>query len=99
MSMSSIEDIINRLERNREMPETSPSEFNETPTDAIVDTLTRSDKRSNRMILIGAPDWVRGVIHRLHGAGITEVKDWTRLTPTRNPDEVMSLMQRPRVQE
>lgn len=97
--MSRISYIASGLKRERQISEDLPSEPNEIPTDDIVDTLTRAGKRSNRMILIGAPDWVRGVIHRLHGAGITEVKDWTRLTPTRDPDEVISLMQRPRVQE
>jgi hypothetical protein len=51
------------------------------------------------MILIGAPDWVRTIIHLMHVARITEMRDWSRLTPTRNLDEVISLMQRPRVDQ
>ncbi|MCY7392190.1 MAG: hypothetical protein LH647_12115 [Leptolyngbyaceae cyanobacterium CAN_BIN12] len=48
---------------------------------------------------MGTPNWVRGVIHRLHSARIAEVRDWSRLMPTRNADEVISMMQRPRVEE
>jgi len=32
----------------------------------------------------------------MHVARITEVRDWSRLTPTRNSDQVISLIQRPR---
>jgi hypothetical protein len=66
------------------------SEFNE--------LLARSEGRSNQMILIGAPDWVHGVIHRLHHAQIVEIRDWSRIMPTRNIDEVISLVQRPRTE-
>ncbi len=69
------------------------------PVDAVLYILETTERRSNRMILVGAPDWVRGVIHRLHSARITEVRDWSRLMPTRNADEVISVMQRPRVEE
>ncbi|BAU40385.1 hypothetical protein [Leptolyngbya sp. O-77] len=48
----------------------------------------------NRMILVGAPDWVSGTIARLHSAGIAHVRDWSRLVPTQHPGEVMSLLQR-----
>lgn len=74
-------------------------EGDSTPVDAILNTLEASERRSNWMILVGTPNWVRGVIHRLHSARITEVRDWSRLLPTRNADEVISVMQRPRVDE
>ena len=81
------------------MPKKLPSDFNEAPIEAVIDSLTGTEKRSNWMILVGTPNWVRGVIHRLHSAQITEVRDWSRLLPTRNADEVISVMQRPRVEE
>lgn len=68
-------------------------------TKAVIETLVDSEKRANWMILIGAPDWVRKIIHLLHAAHITEVKDWSRLMRTRNPNEVISLMQRPKVEK
>ena len=74
-------------------------ESDSTPVEAILNTLEASERRSNWMILVGTPSWVRGVIHRLHSARITEVRDWSRLLPTRNADEVISVMQRPRVDE
>ena len=51
------------------------------------------------MILIGAPAWVKKIIHMMHVARIAEVRDWSRLAPTRNPDEVISLVQRPRAED
>ena len=68
----------------------------ETPLDAVIEHLTRSEKRSHWIILIGAPTWVKKIIHLMHVARITEVRDWSRLTPTRNSDQVISLIQRPR---
>jgi len=58
-----------------------------------------TQNRSNQMILIGTPAWVKKIIHLMHVARITEVRDWSRLMPTRNPEEVISLMQHPRVEE
>ncbi|UBF29301.1 hypothetical protein K9N68_16575 [Kovacikia minuta CCNUW1] len=81
------------------MPKKLPSDSDKTPIEAVMESLTDAEKRSNWMILVGTPNWVRGVIHRLHSARITEVRDWSRLMPTRNVDEVISVMQRPRVEE
>ncbi len=67
----------------------------ETPLDAVIEHLTRSEKRSHWIILIGAPTWVRKIIHLMHVARITEVRDWSRLTPIRNSGQVISLIQRP----
>lgn len=66
------------------------------PPASVVDTFTLSGKPANRMILIGAPEWVRGVIHRLHCLGVAEVGAWTPLTPTRNAGEVISILKKPR---
>ncbi|MBD2057665.1 hypothetical protein H6F88_16845 [Oculatella sp. FACHB-28] len=81
------------------MPEEFPLNADENPLDAVLDSHSRSQKRSNQMILIGAPAWVKKIIHLMHVARIAEVRDWSRLMPTRNPNEVISLMQRPRVEE
>ncbi|MEG4959623.1 MULTISPECIES: hypothetical protein [unclassified Microcoleus] len=51
------------------------------------------------MILLGEPKWVKGIIHRLHSLGIAEVESWSKLTPTRNPGEVISILKRSRGQE
>ena len=67
----------------------------ETPLDAVIEHLTRSEKRSHWIILIGAPTWVKKIIHLMHVARITEVRDWSRLTPIRNSGQVISLIQRP----
>jgi hypothetical protein len=67
--------------------------------DAVIDVLSHSHKRSNRVILVGAPAWVKKMIHLMHIARIAEVRDWSRLMPTRSPNEVISLMQRPRIDE
>jgi len=67
----------------------------ETPLDAVIEHLTRSEKRSHWIIVIGAPTWVRKIIHLMHVARITEVRDWSRLTPIRNSGQVISLIQRP----
>ncbi len=64
-----------------------------------IDALTVSGKQANGMILIGAPQWVKGVIYRLHSLGFAEMAEWSRLMPTRNPKEMISVLQRPRVQD
>jgi hypothetical protein len=51
------------------------------------------------MILLGEPKWVKGIIHRLHSLGIAEVGSWSKLTPTRNPGEFISILKRSRGQE
>jgi hypothetical protein len=53
-----------------------------------------SKPRYNKMILVGAPDRVSGMIARLHSAKIAHVRDWSRLAPTQNPGEVTSILQR-----
>jgi hypothetical protein len=81
------------------MPEEQSPQPDESAIAPALDDLPQSAKRANQMILIGAPAWVKRIIHLMHIARITEVRDWSRLTPTRHADEVISLMQRPRVEE
>ncbi len=77
------------------MSENLPSPNSDRPIDEIsVDLSTPG--RSNQLVLIGAPDWVKSVIHRLHNLGFAEAGHWSKLLPTRNPDEVISLSQWPR---
>ena len=51
-----------------------------------------ANRRFNKMILIGTPEWVRGMIFRLHASGIAEAGTWSRLLPTGNPGEVISTL-------
>lgn len=81
------------------MPENLPSDTNETHAVLAIEALTTSGKPVNQMILIGASEWVKGVIYRLHSLGFADIGTWSRLTPTRNPKEMISVLQRPRVQE
>lgn len=77
------------------MFENLPSHSSETSADQILAALPASSKPLNRLILLGSSDWVTGVIHRLHNLGFAEVGNWTRPMPTRNPNEVISLLHRP----
>jgi hypothetical protein len=97
--MFSSENNTLRCKADKPMSENQSPQSDESLTEAVVDALVSSAKPSNRMILIGAPTWVRKIIHLMHVARITEVRDWSRLMPTRNPNEVISLMQRPKVEE
>ncbi|MBD2257392.1 hypothetical protein [Pseudanabaena sp. FACHB-2040] len=65
----------------------------------MIISLANSGKQRNRMILIGAPKWVEKIIYLLHAARITEVRDWSQQVPTHHPNEVISLMQRPKVEK
>jgi hypothetical protein len=80
------------------MPEEFPKNIDETSIDAILENLSRVPQRSNRMILIGAPVWVRRMIHLMHVARITEVRDWSPCIPTGDRTEVISVMQRPQTE-
>ncbi|MFQ3617693.1 MAG: hypothetical protein SNJ57_16160 [Cyanobacteriota bacterium] len=50
----------------------------------------------NQIILKGAPEWVRGMMYRLHHEGVLNIGEWSRLLPTGRPDEVMTLSQQHR---
>jgi hypothetical protein len=80
------------LEACDQMSENQSTQPDESFAETVSEALTVSEKRSNQMILIGAPAWVRKIIHLMHVARITEVRDWSRPMPTRNLDEVISLM-------
>jgi hypothetical protein len=43
-------------------------------------------------LLIGSPKAVTSTIHFLQVVGYANVKDWSPLLPTGNPDEVMSIL-------
>ncbi|MBE9114736.1 hypothetical protein IQ249_02385 [Lusitaniella coriacea LEGE 07157] len=75
------------------MSENLPNDPRKSPAEAF----TISSKPANRMILIGASEWVRGTIHRLHCLGIAEVGLWSQVIPTRNPGEVISILTRSRI--
>ena len=72
------------------------TDSNKTPALSVADALTISGKPANRMILLGDPKWVQGIIHRLHSLGLAEVGSWSKLTRTRNPGEVISILKRSR---
>jgi hypothetical protein len=97
--MFSSENNVMSFKAPKKMPENQPTEPYEFLSEAIVDAFAASKKRSNQMILISAPAWVKKIIHMMHVARIAEVRDWSRLAPTRNPDEVISLVQRPRAED
>ena len=81
------------------MSEKLPPQADPSPASLVADALTISGKPANRMILLGDPKWVKGIIHRLHSLGIAEVGSWSKLTPTRNPGEFISILKRSRAQE
>jgi hypothetical protein len=53
-----------------------------------------SEHQLNKIMLVGAPDWIRNVIHRLHLLGFAEAGSWSRLIPTKNHNEKMSILAR-----
>ncbi len=79
------------------MSQNLPNHTNDTPAIPDIDALTGSGQPFNRMILIGTPEWVRGVISRLHTLGFADVGAWSRMIPTRNPGEMISVLMRSRV--
>ena len=81
------------------MSEQSSSEFSKSSIEALAEALANFETQANRLILIGTSDWVKGVIYQLHRAHIADMSAWTRLMPTQNPDEVISLLQRRRPTE
>jgi hypothetical protein len=46
-------------------------------------------------LLIGSPKAVTSTIHHLQVIGYTDVGNWSPLARTRNPGEVMSILNRP----
>ncbi|NJO94132.1 MAG: hypothetical protein HC820_06830 [Hydrococcus sp. RM1_1_31] len=68
-------------------------------TASIVEALENLSQPANRMILMGSPEWVRGIIHKLHCLGVAEVGSWSKLIPIRSSGEVISILKRSRGQE
>jgi hypothetical protein len=79
------------------MSEKVPTDTNPLPARQIAEVFAVSGSPANRMILMGAPQWVKGVIHRLHGLGVFPVSGWTPLLPTGKAGEVISILKCPRV--
>lgn len=75
-----------------------PCHTKNVPAPFTIEAFIQSSQPANRMILIGAPQWVKGVIHRLHGLGVFPVNGWTPLLPTGKAGEVISILKRPRVE-
>jgi len=81
------------------MSEKLPAQTDQYPVNLVADALTISGKPANRMILVGDPKWVKGIIHSLHSFGLAEVGLWSKLTRTRNAGEVISILKRSRTQD
>ncbi|MDY6938334.1 MAG: hypothetical protein SWY16_11770 [Cyanobacteriota bacterium] len=66
------------------------------PIPAIANPFFDGDNPANRMILMGTPQWIRSVIHRLHCLGVAEVGNWSPVLPVGKSGEAMSILKRPR---
>lgn len=69
----------------------------ETPTDARVDAEIEPpppDRESLRILVIGSRRGVTTTIQTLHRLRFAEVREWSPLMPTPNPNEVMSILTR-----
>lgn len=69
----------------------------ETPTDTPVDAEIESptpDRESLRILVIGSRRGVTTTIQTLHRLRFAEVREWSPLMPTPNPNEVMSILTR-----
>jgi hypothetical protein len=86
MGMFSSDDIMNRI--------SDPLLNDATPVPSHA--FEEPNRAFNKMILIGDPDWVTGMIYRLHAVGIAEATAWSRLISTGNPGEVISTLLRRR---
>jgi hypothetical protein len=73
-----------------------PDKYFDDATPASSKISEEPNRPFNKMILIGDPDWVTGMIHRLHTVGIAEATTWSRLISTGNPGEVISTLLRRR---
>ncbi|BAZ50681.1 hypothetical protein NIES4103_32980 [Nostoc sp. NIES-4103] len=56
---------------------------------------TQPNREPPKHLLIGSAKAVTSTIHRLQVIGYADVGDWSQLLPTANPDEVMSILNRP----
>ncbi|WGV26324.1 hypothetical protein [Halotia branconii] len=65
------------------------------PTTNQVDSQANPVKEPLKHLLIGSSKAVISTIHHLQVIGYAQVGDWSPLLPTPNPDEVMSILNRP----
>lgn len=61
------------------VPTTPPSEPNRVPL---------------KILVISSPKVVNSTIHTFYRLGYAEVSEWSKLQPTQNPGEVMSVLNR-----
>lgn len=66
-----------------------------TPVLSQTDSSTAPNREPLKHLLIGSVKGVTSTIHRLQLVGYADVGDWSQLLPTANPDEVMSILNRP----
>lgn len=45
-----------------------------------------------KIVIISSPEGVKRTIHTLYRLGFAQVSEWSRLQPTQNPGEVMSVL-------
>ena len=70
------------------MSEKLPAPPDRSPASLVADALTISGKPANRMILLGDPKWVKGIIHRLHSLGIAEVGTRKQIDTNSQPGRI-----------
>jgi hypothetical protein len=69
-----------------------PAPSNPSPKHTLEDSSTQ--KQSNQIILMGAPEWVKGMIYRFHSIGIAGAGDWSKMVPTKKVGEATAILQR-----
>jgi hypothetical protein len=66
----------------------------ETPTPANIPAEPHPDGERLKVILVSSPKVVNSTIRALYKMGFAEVTEWSRLQPTPNSNEVMSVLSR-----
>ncbi len=72
----------------------NPNETPEPPTATDIPTELPPDGKLLKVILVSTPQVVNSTIRTLYTLGFAEVTEWSPLQPTRNPNEVMSVLSR-----
>lgn len=72
------------------------SRYSESDEQGIVlsDKVTEPSRETLKHLVIGSPKAVKSTIYSLQVLGYAQVSDWSRLIPTANPGEVMSILSR-----
>lgn len=72
------------------------SRYSESDEQGIVlsDKVTEPGRETLKHLVIGSPKAVKSTIYSLQVLGYAQVSDWSRLIPTANPGEVMSILSR-----